>query len=129
MSVPQRLNRSLQRALGAEAAEDLVNLLDGVELQRSELRAFRESMRADFAEFRGGLERQLAALRQELTTSHASLRQEVTASQASIRQDMTASHAALGERIEAVRSDLMKWSLVFWTGAVLAIAGLVVALR
>ena len=118
MPVPQRLNRSLQRALGAEAAEDLVRLLDGVELQRSELSAFRESMRADSAEFRGAMERQLAAFRQE-----------VTVSQASLRQEMTASLATLGERIEAVRSDLMKWSLVFWTGAVLAIAGLVVALR
>src|SRR5688572_20392230 len=107
MTVPQRLNRSLQRALGAEAAEDLVNLLDGVELQRSELRAFRESMRADFAEFRGGLERQNAALRQEMTTALG----------------------GLGERIAGVEARLMKWSLMFWTGAVLAIAGLVVALR
>jgi hypothetical protein len=118
MPVPQRLNRSLQRALGAEAAEDLVNLLDGVALQRSELRAFRESMRADFAELRGELERQLAALRQEMTASHGA-----------IRQEMTASHGALGERIAGVESRLMRWSLVFWTGAVLAIAGLVIALR
>lgn len=118
MPVPQRLNRSLQRALGAEAAEDLVNLLDGVELQRSELRAFRESMRADFAEFRGELERQNSALRQD-----------VTAAVAVLRQEMTASHAALGEGIVAVEARLMRWSLVFWTGAVLAIAGLVVALR
>jgi hypothetical protein len=107
MAVPQRLNRSLQRALGAEAAEDLVNLLDGVELQRSELRAFQESMRADFAEFRGSIERQLAAMRQE----------------------MTASHGALAERIAGVESRLMRWSLMFWTGAVLAIAGLVIASR
>ena len=107
MTVPQRLNRSLQRVLGSEAAEDLVNVLDGVELQRSENRAFREGMRADFAELRATLERQLAGMRQE----------------------MTESHAALGQRIEGMKSDLMKWSLVFWTGAVLAIAGLTVALR
>jgi hypothetical protein len=37
--------------------EDLVNLLDAVELRRSELRAFRDRMRADFAEFREELER------------------------------------------------------------------------
>jgi hypothetical protein len=121
MPVPQRLNRSLQRALGAEEAEDLVNLLDGVELQRSELRAFRESMRADFAEFRAGLERQHSALRQEM----AALRQDMIAGQATLRQDMIAGQA----RIEGVKSELMKWSLMFWTGAVLAIAGLVVALR
>lgn len=129
MPVPQRLNRSLQRALGAEAAEDLVNLLDGVELHRSELRAFRESMRAEFAELRGELDRQAAALRLEMTASQAALRQDVMASVSALRQEMTASHAALGERIETVKSELMKWSLVFWTGAVLAIAGLVIALH
>ena len=118
MTVPQRLNRSLQRALGAEAAEDLVNLLDGVELQRSELRAFREGMRADFAEFRGALERQNATFRQEISEAHGALRHE-----------MTTSHSALNERIGDVKSSLMKWSLVFWTGAVLAIAGLVVGMR
>ncbi|MGH7636076.1 MAG: hypothetical protein ACREOK_00365 [Gemmatimonadaceae bacterium] len=127
--MPQRLNRSLQRALGAEAAEDLVSLLDGVELQRSELRAFREGMRADFAEFRGELERQTGALRQEMTASLASMRHEMTTSLASMRHDMTAAHGVLGERITGVESRLMKWSLVFWTGAVLAIAGLVVAMR
>lgn len=129
MPVPQRLNRSLQRALGAEAAEDLVNLLDGVEFQRSELRAFGESMRADFAEFRGEFERQSAALRQEMTVSLGSLRQEMTVSLGSLRQEMTLSHGKLGERIAGVESRLMKWSLIFWTGAVLAIAGLVVVMR
>jgi hypothetical protein len=38
-----------------------VNLLNGVELQRSELRAFREGMRADFAEFRVEMQKQSAA--------------------------------------------------------------------
>jgi hypothetical protein len=95
-----------------------VNLLDGVELQRSENRAFREGVRADFAELRGALERQLAAMRQEMTESHAALGQRIAES-----------HASLGQRIEGAKSDLMKWSLAFWTGAVLAIAGLAVALR
>ncbi|MGH7639000.1 MAG: hypothetical protein ACREOK_15225 [Gemmatimonadaceae bacterium] len=120
MSVPQRLSRRLQQALGTEAAEDLVNLLNGVELQRSEFRAFRESMRADFAEFR-------ESMRAEFAEDRKAIRAELTA----FRTELQATRletAALSSRIGDVKADLMKWSLVFWTGAVLAIGGLVVAL-
>jgi hypothetical protein len=102
MSVPQRLTRRLQQTLGAEAAEDLVNLLNGVELQRSELRAFREGMRADFAEFRVEMQKQSAATQQQIAKVEA----------------------ALSTGLEKVKADLLKWSFVFWVGAVGAIAGL-----
>lgn len=107
MSVPQRLTRQLQRALGGEAAEDLVNLLDGVELQRSEMRAFREGMRADFAEFR-------ETMRSEQSRFLETVRGELT---------------QLREEVHSLKADLMKWSFVFWTGAVLAIAALAGVLR
>jgi hypothetical protein len=38
-----------------------------------------------------------------------------------------ATGGAMHERIAGVEARLMKWSLVCWAGAVLAIAGLVVA--
>ncbi len=107
MSVPQRLTRRLQQTLGAEAAEHLVNLLSGVELQRSELRAFREGMRADFAEFRVEMQKQSAATQQQIAKVEA----------------------ALSTGLEKVRADLLKWSFVFWVGAVGAIAGLAGVLR
>lgn len=46
-------------------------------------------------------------LRAELTRLHA---------------DMAAMEIRLGDRISNVKSDLMKWSFVFWVGAVAAIA-------
>ena len=107
MTVPRRLHRRLQQALGPEAAEDLVNLLDGVELQRSELRAFREGMRADFAEFREGMHTEFA----------------------DFRSDMQKQISGLDTRLEKVKADLLRWSFVFWVGAVAAIAGLAGILR
>lgn len=80
-----------------------MNLLDGVELQRSELRAFREGMRADFAEFRIEMQKQAAVTQQQVAT--------------------------LSTGLERVKADLLKWSFVFWVGAVGAIAGLAGILR
>jgi hypothetical protein len=107
MSVPQRLSRKLHQTLGSEAAEDLVNLLDGVELQRSELRAFREGIRAEFAEFRVDMLKETAATQKQIAELSA----------------------ALATGLQKVKADLLTWSFVFWVGAVGAIAGLAGILR
>ena len=107
MAVPQRLTRKLQQVLGPEATEDLVNLLNSAEVQRAELQAWREGARADFAEFRS----------------------EVRADLAEFRNEMRAELGQLRGEIATVRSDLMKWSFVFWVGAVGAIAALAGVLR
>lgn len=39
-----------------------------------------------------------------------------------MRGDMAATEMRLGERISNVKADLMKWSFVFWVGAIAAIA-------
>lgn len=39
-----------------------------------------------------------------------------------LHADMAGMEIRLGERIANVKSDLMKWSFVFWVGAVAAIA-------
>ena len=108
MSVPQRLSRRLVQALGSEAAEDLVNLLDGVELQRSELRAFREGLRAEFADFRADVQRQNAATQQQMAELSAALATGLEKVKADIQK---------------VRADLLIWSFLFWVAAVGTIAG------
>lgn len=118
MPVPHRLNRSLQRALGAEAAEDLVNLLDGVELQRSELRAFREGMRAEFADFRVEMLKQTAATQLQMGELSAATQKQIA--------ELS---AAMSTGLQKVKADLLAWSFAFWVGAVGAIAGLAGILR
>lgn len=106
MSVPPRLASRLNETLGPIAAGDLVTWLD-------EIREDRRVVRADIAE----------------------LRQEMLAMEGRINERMdTRMHSLeirLGDRIHAVdvkvdqrHAELMRWSFVFWVGAVAAIAAL-----
>ena len=118
MSVPQRLSRKLHQTFGSEAAEDLVNLLDGVELQRSELRAFREGMRAEFADFRVEMLKQTAATQLQMGELSAATQKQIA--------ELS---AAMSTGLQKVKADLLAWSFAFWVGAVGAIAGLAGILR
>src|SRR5262245_7820744 len=79
------------------AGHELVDWMQQIEAHRSELREISElhmaRMSAMFAEFRG-----------------------------EIRSDLARVEAKLGTKIEQTRADLMKWSFVFWVGAVASIA-------
>jgi ABC-type phosphate transport system auxiliary subunit len=125
MAVTARLSHKLHQTLGDEAAEDLVNWMQQVDAQRAELRDLNElnfarvearfaearaATRADFARFDG----KLAALHEEMRAGFSDLRQEM---------------AHLETRLERRIGDLIKWSFVFWVGAVGAIAMLARALR
>ncbi len=68
-----------------------------MDAQRGE---WREAMRADFAE----------------------LRQEMRAEFAEVRKEMQVGLAQMEARFERRFSDLIKWSFVFWVGAVAAVA-------
>jgi hypothetical protein len=104
MAVPTPLSRKLREALGPEAGEDLVTWLQEMRAEHEEKLA---AIHADFAEYR----HEMAELIQ-------------------------ASESRLVERIHKVevrvaefKADLMKWSFVFWVGAVTAIAALAGVLR
>ncbi|MGH7529303.1 MAG: hypothetical protein ACREMN_02885 [Gemmatimonadales bacterium] len=103
------MSRKLHQNLGEEAAEDLVNWMNHVEARvgdgatRSDLAA----LRADFGEMREAMRADLAELRQEMRVGFAELREEM---------------ARLEARFERRFGDLIKWSFVFWVGAVAAIA-------
>ena len=100
ISISPRLSRELQETLGDEAAEDLVTWMQQRDEQRGEQR---DAMRADFAE----------------------LRQEMSAGFAQVRHEIQTLHTKLEQR----SADLIKWSFVFWVGAVSAIAVLAGVLR
>jgi len=56
-------------------------------------------------------------------------RLQLRAELAEFRQQMAAMEMRLSGQIADVKSDLMKWSFVFWCGAVAAIAALAGVLR
>ena len=103
MPITPHLSRKLQHALGEEAAVEFMSWIQRVDAPTSDLAGVRETMRADIAE-----------LRQELHTGFAKVHEEM---------------ARLEARFERRFGDLIKWSFVFWVGAVGAIAMLAGVLR
>lgn len=124
MGITPRLSRKLNHTLG-EAAQDLVTWMQQMETQRAE---WREAMRADFAELRQEMQAGFAqgdARHSALRLEIQELRQETQVGFATLRQEM----ALLEARFERRFSDLIKWSFVFWVGAVGAVAMLAGVLR
>lgn len=91
-----RLPSALREALGPHAAEDLVTIVD-------EMRAEHADFRAEFAEFRREMQTRFQAIDTRFDR---------------VDQRFQALETKLGD----VKADLMKWSFVFWVGAVTAIA-------
>ncbi len=111
MPIPSRLARKLNETLGSVAAGDLVTWLD-------EMRAEHLEMRADFAE-----------LRQDLRAMEVRVKEDfggrIHALEVNLRKEIHAVDVSAERRF----ADLLKWSFVFWCGAVAAIAALAGVLR
>ena len=125
--------RKAREVLGDDAGRELGAMIDSIELLRGDIAELRQAMAAGFATQQAGSRRELvdasAALRNELVDANAALRKEVVDANAALRQDMAEGFATVRAQIANVRADLMKWSFVFWVGAVLAIAALAGVLR
>jgi hypothetical protein len=107
--ITPRLSQKLQETLGGQEGAEFVNWMHEMDGRTSD----------------GATRSDLAAVRSDL----ADVRGELRADIAELRQQMHAGFAALEIRFERRFSDLIKWSFVFWVGAVGAIAMLARALR
>ena len=79
-------------------------------------------MQVEFARIEQAMLSMKTDVKLEFTTQLSAMRAEVAGHVSSVRTGLTG-------QIESVRSDLMKWSFVFWVGAVAAIAMLADALK
>ena len=134
---PPRLASKLNESLGPDAAGDLVTWLD-------EMRADRADVRADFAELRQEMRAMGSRLEENLGGRiHAlevSLRSEIHAVETRLGEKLGdrihGVETKLGDRlgglsteVERSAANLIRWSFVFWVGAVAAIAMLAGVLR
>ena len=92
MTTSPVLSRKLQESLGRDTGEDLVTWMDQTDTTLERISKVEQSVH-------------------ELQLGHARLEGK-----------MDAGFARLETLIERMRGDLMKWSFVFWVGAVAAIA-------
>lgn len=176
MAGPVRFPQRLRDVLGPEAAEDMVNLIEELRVDREAADRSHAELLAAIRQVGGriqAVELRLDDVRTELVDRGENVRTTLAASIEQVRSSLTAQieevrtslagridevdtrltrriddvDTSLTERIEDVRvslterhgetrveiaratADLMKWSFVFWVGAVAAIALLAGVLR
>jgi len=115
MAVPTPLSKKLREALGPDAGEDLVTWLQEMRAEHEEKLA---AIHADWAEYR----HEMAAL---IQGSEFRLLERIHGAEKSLNERIGNVEVRLAE----VKADLMKWSFLFWVGAVGAIAALAGVLR
>ncbi len=102
MPITPRLFEKLQQTLGGQEGAEFVNWMHEMDARASDV-----ATRSDLADVRAQLRADIAELRHEMQVGFATLE----------------------TRLERRVGDLIKWSFVFWVGAVGAIAMLARALR
>ena len=103
MPITTKLSRKLYDTFGDEAAGEMIDWMQRVDAQRAELRELNE---LSVARFESRLREVEANLEKKIETGFARLE----------------------TRIEQRTTDIMKWSFVFWVGAVVTLTGALAAL-
>ena len=133
MPITAVLSRTLHEALGREAAADLVDWMQQVDTHRAELRELnelnyarldsrmnelRQVMDSRFNEQRQATDSLRVEFRHELRAEISALRMETNDGLAEVKIAL----AGLESKIDRRFADLVKWSFLFWCGAVGAAA-------
>lgn len=157
MPIAAGLSRKLYDTLGHEDAEAMVDWMQHVETQRSELRELndlnfarvdsrfgeaRTELDARFGDLRAEMDLRFAqvdarldAMRTELDSRFGALRAEmdlrfarVDTRFAELRDEMHTGFATLESKIDRRFADLIKWSFVFWVGSTVTLVAALAAL-
>jgi hypothetical protein len=115
MAIPARLSRRLRESLGEEGADDLMNWMVTLEERRSELQDVVEAWKATtdsrFDAFEGRVDARFGAFEARVDLRFSEQ-----------QRLMESGFAALETRFERRFGDLIKWSFVFWCGAIAAVS-------
>jgi hypothetical protein len=130
MPVTARLSHKLYETFGDEAGADMVGWMQQIEAQRAELRELNELNFSRFESRLNELSRVVdARFAQFQATMDARFAQSEATTDARFAQFEASIVGRLEAKIEQRTADLMKWSFVFWVGAVAAVAALAGVLR
>lgn len=128
MPITAKLSHKLYETFGDEAAGEMIDWMQRVDVQRAELRELNEltvsRLEARLGEVRSEIQAQLTDLRRDMETGFA--RQD--GARIELEKKMETGFARLETRIEQRTVDIMKWSFVFWVGSVVTVVGAMVAL-
>ena len=126
MPVTARLSHKLYEAFGEDAGADMVGWMQHIEAQRAELRELNE---LNFGRFEARLSELSRHMDARFTQVDARFTQLEDTMDARFAQFEATIVGRLEAKIEQRTADLMKWSFVFWCGAVAAVAALAGVLK
>jgi hypothetical protein len=140
MPITAVLARTLHEALGREAAADLVDWMQTVDTHRAELRELNELNYARFdsrlTELRQVTDARFGELRHELRADITTLRMEMQTSDGELKvalaglvskmdrgfAEAAVTSAGLEAKIDRRFTEFVRWSFLFWCGAIAAAA-------
>ena len=133
MPVTARLSHKLYEAFGEDAGADMVGWMQHMEAQRAELRELNElnfgRFEARFSELSRVMDARFAQVDARFAQLDARFTQLEDTMDARFAQFEATIVGRLEAKIEQRTADLMKWSFVFWCGAVAAVAALAGVLK
>jgi hypothetical protein len=135
MPVTARLSKRFYDAIGDDAANDLVNWMNAVDLTyRNELLQHNE---ANFTRFVTLLDSRIAELRSEMDRRFDqvdrrfdNIEQRLEKSEqrlAAVEAGLVSLEARIDAKFDKFESKMLRWMLVFWTTTMLGVGGIVFA--
>ena len=116
MPVTARLSKLFYERLGEEVANELVDWFNAVDATyRADLRDLNE---LNFARFDAKMEQRLGELNARIDRVETRLEQSIAGLRSELRAELAGQ-----------RAELLKWMFLFWTGTVVPLAGLILALH
>lgn len=118
MPVTAKLSQKFYERLGDDITTELVDWFNAVDTEYQ--RQYREANDLNWERFKAELNGGLNSLRAEL---HG----EINALRSELRSEMNTGFAALRLEMERLRSSMMKWMFVYWSGMMATQAALLYA--
>jgi len=127
MPVTAKLSRKFYEQFGDDITNELVEWFNAVDATyRADLRELNE---LNFARFDAKLEQRLGQLDAKWYSRWVELNSKIAETKANLESTLRQEIDAVRDRMRRMESRLVRWMLGFWTGAVIAIVGALVALR
>ncbi|MGI8617507.1 MAG: hypothetical protein ACR2L6_00255 [Gemmatimonadaceae bacterium] len=126
MPVTAKLSRSFYDKLGDDVASELVDWFNAVDADyKSDLRELNDR---NWERFKGELGTHRTEIHAEFTKVRAEFHAEFAKVRAEFHAEFAKHRAEFQTALAAQRSELIKWMFIFWSGTVVPIVGMLIAI-
>jgi len=142
--VTAKLSSKFYERFGDDIAGELVDWFNAVDVTyqtqlketnelnwerfKATLQAEAAAIRADMAKMDAGLREEMAKMRGENGRMEGNLRSDMVKMDEGLRREMVKINEGLRLEMKAMQADLLKWMLVYWSGLMVPLVGLIVGM-